>query len=111
VCVVATGCYCFVVANKKPDPPKRERYIWIDGEPYSAEEVYQGAGFKERDDPQRDLEKRKEKDKRKRKSGSALGRIKAGVPKASKGDSLRGLTSEGGTSSLLKGMLRYMSGK
>ena len=43
-----------------------EPYVWVDGEPFSREEIHQAAGFTKRD-PAYLLEKHKAKQERKRK--------------------------------------------
>jgi len=108
------GCYCFVVADKKPDPGAERRRM-----ERKAEEE------RRRPKPSREVslwwleQKAKEKYGGGKKAPKSPGRTPFPSPppkgkekeNASVGDALKGLTSESGTSSLLKGMLRYMSGK
>ena len=113
MCVVATGCYCFVVANKKPDPGAERRRM----ERQAEEE-------RRRPKPSREvalwwLEQKAKEYGGGRKAPKSPGKTPLPSPppkgkekeNASLGDALKGLTSEGGTGSLLKGMLRYMTGK
>ena len=43
-----------------------ERWVWVDGEPFTREEIHQAAGFKERT-PEYLLEKHKEKQAKRKK--------------------------------------------
>lgn len=119
-CQGVATCYVVGVAKRrsipKPDPNPNpnlgvnqrtgERWVWVDGEPFPESEVRGAAGFTERS-PEADLQKRREKKKGR---GSAMSQI-GGVRSALKGDSLRGLTPEAGTGSLLRGLTRFIAGK
>jgi hypothetical protein len=88
------------VGNKKPDPPKRV--------PASDELYGWWAVLSEREDYEAGPKAKPVKRRSVMPAPPPKGKEKEN---ASVGDALRGLTSEGGTGSLLKGMLRYMSGK
>jgi len=92
--------------NVATDPRTGQRWVWVDGEPFTEEEVRQAAGFKERT-PEYELEKRRAKEKDRGKGRkSAMSQIRGG-----RVDSLSGLTSDAGTGSLLGALRKFIAVK